>query len=167
MGIRFGELPDARLIARKVSTNRRFLCAAPAYLKKFGYPKVPDDLARHNCIVLRQNDAAYGIWRFARGRKTDTVKVRGALSSNDGEVALTWALDGHGILMRAEWDIAKYLRSGRLQLVLEVYPLPPADIHAVYPERHNLSAKVRVFVEFLVEQFKDKKGGTLEPNSKW
>ncbi len=167
VGIRFGELPDARLIARKVSTNRRFLCAAPAYLKKFGYPKVPDDLARHNCIVLRQNDAAYGIWRFARGRKTDTVKVRGALSSNDGEVALTWALDGHGILMRAEWDIAKYLRSGRLQLVLEEYSLPPADIHAVYPERHNLSAKVRVFVEFLVEQFKDKKGGTLEPNSKW
>ena len=156
VGIRFGELPDARLIARKVSANRRFLCAAPAYLKKFGYPKVPDDLARHNCIVLRQNDAAYGIWRFARGRKTDTVKVRGALSSNDGEVALTWALDGHGILMRAEWDIAKYLRSGRLQLVLEEYSLPPADIHAVYPERHNLSAKVRVFVEFLVAQFQER-----------
>jgi LysR family transcriptional activator of dmlA len=167
VGIRFGELPDARLIARKVSANRRFLCAAPAYLKKFGYPKVPDDLARHNCIVLRQNDAAYGIWRFARGRKTDTVKVRGALSSNDGEVALTWALDGHGILMRAEWDIAKYLRSGRLQLVLEEYSLPPADIHAVYPERHNLSAKVRVFVEFLVAQFQEKTDGTLERDSTW
>ncbi len=167
VGIRFGELPDARLIARKVSANRRFLCAAPAYLKKFGYPKVPDDLARHNCIVLRQNDAAYGIWRFTRGRKTETVKVRGSLSSNDGEVALTWALDGHGILMRAEWDIAKYLRSGRLQLVLEEYSLPPADIHAVYPERHNLSAKVRVFVEFLVAQFQEKKDGTLERDSTW
>ena len=125
VGIRFGELPDARLIARKVSPNRRLLCAAPAYLKKRGVPKVLEDLSRHNCIVLRQNDAAYGTWRFTRGKKSETVKVRGSLSSNDGEVALTWALDGHGILMRAEWDIAKYLRSGRLQLVLEEYCCRP------------------------------------------
>ncbi|MCX7176207.1 MAG: LysR substrate-binding domain-containing protein [Proteobacteria bacterium] len=153
VGIRFGELPDARVVARKIADNRRLICAAPGYLKQFGRPQVPDDLTRHNCLVLRQNDAAYGIWRFSKGRKIDTVKVRGGLSSNDGEVALNWALDGHGILMRSEWDIAKYLRSGRLELLLEDYALPPADIFAIYPEKHNLSAKVRAFVDFLVAHF--------------
>lgn len=167
VGVRFGEPPDARVVARKIASNRRLVCATPAYLKKFGIPKVPDELARHNCIVLRQNDAAYGIWRFTRGRKAETVKVRGALSSNDGEVVLNWALDGHGILIRAEWDLAKYLRSGRLQVVLEEFALPIADIYAVYPERHNLSAKVRVFVEFLLAHFQEKKVGTLERESKW
>lgn len=153
VGIRFGEPPDARLFARKVADNRRLICATPAYFRKFGRPQVPQDLIRHNCIVLRQNDAAYGIWRFTRGRKTEAVKVRGSLSSNDGEVALNWALDGHGVLMRAEWDVAKYLRSGRLELALEDYALPSANIYAVYSEKHNLSAKVRAFVEFLVAYF--------------
>jgi DNA-binding transcriptional LysR family regulator len=164
VGIRFGELPDARLIARRIAPNRRLLCAAPSYLKRSGQPKVPHDLTRHNCIVLRQNDATYGAWQFSRGRHQETVKVRGALSSNDGEVTLNWALDGHGIIMRAEWDIAKYLRSGRLQLVLEEYATAPADIFAVYPERHSMSAKVRAFTDFLVESFREK-NGTAEGKS--
>lgn len=155
VGIRFGELPDARLIARKIASNRRLLCAAPAYLKQHGIPQAPEDLIHHNCIVLRQNDSAYGIWRLTGGRKTETVKIRGALSSNDGEVALGWALKGHGILMRAEWDLAKYLRSGRLQVILPDYALPPADIYAVYPERHSLSARVRAFIDFLIARFGD------------
>jgi DNA-binding transcriptional LysR family regulator len=167
VGIRFGELPDARLIARKIAPNRRLLCAAPAYLKKHGMPKDPHELARHNCIVLRQNDAAYGTWHFTRGRHAETVKVRGTLSSNDGEVTLNWALDGHGITLRAEWDIAKYLRSGRLQLVLEDYATPPADIFAVYPERHHLAAKVRAFTDFLVMSFKEKAGGTIGKPVAW
>ncbi len=153
VAIRFGEVSDATLIARKLAPNRRLLCAAPRYLAQFGRPQVPNDLIRHDCIVLRQNDAAYGIWRFTRGRRTETVKVRGTLSSNDGEVVLNWALDGHGVLTRAEWDIARYLANGRLELLLEEYRLPPADIVAVYPERHHLSAKVRVFIDFLVTRF--------------
>ena len=72
----------------------------------------------------------------------DTVKVRGTLSTNDGEIAVNWALAGHGVLMRAEWDIAKYLRSGRLRQVLENYPTPAADIYAVYPPRHQTAARV-------------------------
>jgi DNA-binding transcriptional LysR family regulator len=153
IGIRFGELPDARLIAKRIAPNRRLLCAAPSYLKKHGTPKTPHELTRHNCIVLRQNDAAYGTWRFTRGRGSETVKVRGTLSSNDGEVALNWVLDGHGIMLRAEWDLLKYLRSGRLQRVLADYAAPPADIYAVYPERHQSSPKVRTFVEFLTNSF--------------
>jgi DNA-binding transcriptional LysR family regulator len=155
VGIRFGEVPDTRVIATKIAPNRRLVCAAPAYLKRFGVPKVPHDLAKFNCIVLRQNEAAYGTWRFTKGRSSETVKVRGTLSSNDGEVALNWALDGHGLMLRAEWDIAKYLRSGRLQIVLEDYASPPADIFAVYPEKHKLSSKVKVFTDFLAASFHD------------
>ena len=153
IGIRFGAVPDARLVARRIAPNRRLICASPMYLKKHGRPQAPAELTRHSCIVLRQNETASGLWQFTRGSRNHVVKVHGQLSSNDGEVVLKWALDGHGILMRAEWDISKYLRSGRLELVLEDYALPPADIFAIYPERHNLSAKVRVFIDFLIERF--------------
>ena len=63
--------------------------------------------------------------------------MRGNLTTNDGEIAVNWALDGHGILMRAEWDIERYLRSGRLVQVLPQYYTPDADIYAVYPQRHQ------------------------------
>ncbi|KNE23570.1 LysR family transcriptional regulator [Achromobacter spanius] len=153
VAIRFGDQPDTSLIARKIAPNRRLVCASPGYLKIHGVPTTPHDLARHQCIVLRQNEDAYSLWRFSKGRRSETVKVRGALSSNDGEVTLTWGLAGLGILQRAEWDLARYLRSGRLVRVLEDYALPQADIYAVFPERHHLSAKVRIFVDFLVGYF--------------
>ena len=92
------------------------------------------------------------MWRLTSGRgaaqRTESVKTRGTLSTNDGEIAVNWALDGHGILMRAEWDIARYLRSGRLVPVLPGYRTPDADIYAVWPQRHQLSARVRAFVDF-------------------
>jgi LysR family transcriptional regulator, transcriptional activator for dmlA len=155
LGIRFGELPDTRLSARKIMSNRRFLCASPAYLKKFGEPRTPHDLTQHRCILHRQNDDAHGIWRLFKGRKTETVKVDGTLSSNDGDVVLNWALDGHGILIRSEWDVAKYLQSGRLQVVLKDYKPAPADLFVFYPSRRNLPAKVRAFIDFLVASFND------------
>lgn len=159
VAIRFGDLPDSRLIARKIAANRRRLCAAPSYLEAFGNPESPKDLMQHNCIVLRQNDAAFGIWRLSRGKQSESVKVRGNLSTNDGEVALNWALEGHGILMRAEWNLASHLSSGRLVEVLSDYETPPADIYAVYLERLNLSAKVSFFIEHLREFFSHKSDG--------
>lgn len=167
VGIRFGELPDSRLIARKIASNRRLLCASPAYLQAFGRPETPKDLMRHNCIVLRQNDAAFGVWRLTRGKQSESIKVRGSLSTNEGEVALNWALDGHGILMRAEWDLAKYLRSGRLEEVLEEYETPPADIYAVYLERLNLSAKVSFFVDHLRDFFQRSVDGQSDSRAPW
>ena len=151
--IRFGEPPDARVIARRIAANRRLICAAPAYLARHGTPRVPADLAQHNCIGIRQGDEAYGIWHLASGRRAETVKVRGNLATNDGEIAVSWALAGHGILMRAEWDIARYLRSGRLVQVLEHWQTPPADIYAVSPQRHQTAARVRAFVDFVVATF--------------
>jgi LysR family transcriptional regulator, transcriptional activator for dmlA len=147
--VRFGEPPDARVIARKVAANRRLLCAAPAYLARHGTPRTPADLARHNCISIHHGDDAYGLWRLSSGRRSAAVKVSGSMSTNDGDIAVAWALDGHGILMRAEWDIARYLRSGRLRQVLENYATPPADIYAVYPQRHQTSRRVTAFVDLL------------------
>jgi LysR family transcriptional regulator, transcriptional activator for dmlA len=151
--IRFGVPPDARVIARHIAPNRRLLCASPAYLARHGMPKVPNDLTKHNCIGIRQGEEAYGVWRLASGRGrsagTEAVKTRGNLTTNDGEIAVNWALDGHGILMRAEWDIERYLRNGRLVQVLPQYHTPDADIHAVYPQRHQMAARVRAFVDFV------------------
>jgi LysR family transcriptional activator of dmlA len=155
--VRFGAPPDSRVIARNIGANRRLLCASPAYLARHGTPKVPNDLTRHNCIGIRQGEEAYGVWRLAsgkgRGAKTEAVKTRGNLATNDGEIAVNWALDGHGILMRAEWDIARHLRSGRLVQVLPQCFTPDADIYAVYPQRHQLAARVRAFVDFLTAAF--------------
>ncbi|TBW10285.1 LysR family transcriptional regulator [Azotobacter chroococcum subsp. isscasi] len=167
VAIRFGELPDSRLIARRIAANRRLLCASPTYLQAFGRPETPKDLTRHNCIVLRQNDAAFGVWRLSRGKQSESIKVRGSLSTNEGEVALNWALEGHGILMRAEWDLAKYLRSGRLEEVLAEYETPPADIYAVYLERLNLSAKVSFFVDHLREVFQRGVDGQSDSRAPW
>jgi LysR family transcriptional activator of dmlA len=151
--VRFGEPPDGRVVARRVGTNRRLLCAAPSYLKAHGQPRVPNDLTRHNCIGIRQGDEAYGLWRLTTGTggkaRTESVKTRGTLTTNDGEIAVNWALDGHGILMRAEWDVERHLRSGRLVEVLENYRTPEADIYAVYPQRLQLSTRVRAFVDAL------------------
>jgi LysR family transcriptional regulator, transcriptional activator for dmlA len=155
VNIRFGAPPDSRVIARLIARNRRLLCASPAYLAKHGEPKAPADLARHACIGIRQGDEAYGLWRLtpARGRqpRAEAVKTRGNLSTNDGEIAVMWALDGHGILMRAEWDIARHLKSGRLVPVLPGWSTPDADIYAVWPQRHQHSLRVRAFVDFVVD----------------
>ena len=151
--IRFGELPDTRVVARRIAANRRLICAAPAYLERHGTPKTPAELATHNCIGIRQGDESYGTWQLSAGSKTESFKVRGNLSTNDGEIAVNWALAGHGLLLRAEWDVAKYLRSGRLVQVLNTYQTPPADIYATYPQRHQTAARVRAFVDFLVVKF--------------
>ena len=151
--IRFGAPPDTRVVARRIAPNRRLLCASPAYLARRGTPRTPQDLTHHNCIGIRQGEEAYGVWRLASGRgkgtKTEAVKTRGNLTTNDGEIAVNWALDGHGILMRAEWDIERYLRNGRLVQVLPQYSTPDADIHAVYPQRHRMASRVRAFVDFV------------------
>jgi LysR family transcriptional regulator, transcriptional activator for dmlA len=151
--VRFGEPPEGRVIARRLAPNRRLLCASPAYLAKRGTPTTARDLAKHSCISIRQGDEAYGVWRLTneRGasRNTESLRVGGNLTTNDGEIAVRWALDGHGILMRAEWDIKEYLEDGRLVLVLPDYATPEADIYAVYAQRHQLSTRIRAFVDFL------------------
>ncbi|WP_404994362.1 LysR substrate-binding domain-containing protein [Cupriavidus pauculus] len=155
--VRFGEPPDARIVARKLAPNRRLLVASPRYLREHGTPQTPADLHRHNCIGIRQGSDAYGVWRLTpvKGAKarTESIHVRGRLTTNDGEIAVNWALQGHGIVLRAEWDVDRYLRSGRLVQVLPQFATPEANIYAVYQQRHQLSSRIRLFVEYLAEKF--------------
>ena len=157
---RFGNPPDSRSIARFIAANKRVVVASPAYLKKFGTPKTPMDLVKHNCIGIRQGDEAYGLWRFttAKGKvkeqQTESVKVRGNLTTNDGGVALNWALDGHGVLLRAQWDVEKYVKAGKLVQLLPNYNSPDADIYAIYAERHRTSVRVKALIDFVAEAFK-------------
>jgi len=151
--IRFGEPPDTRVVARRLALNRRLLCAAPSYIASHGMPASARDLAKHSCIGIRQGDEAYGVWRLTSGRgaarKTETVRINGNLPTNDGELAVQWALGGHGILMRAEGGIDEYLADGRLVAVLPGYDTPSADIYAVYAQRFQMSTRIRAFVDFL------------------
>lgn len=161
--LRLGELPDARLTARLLARNRRVLCAAPAYLRRAGEPASPRELAQHACLFIRESEETFGTWHLRAGARTETVKVRGPLASNDGECVMGWALDGHGILMRSMWEAASMLRTGRLRPVLSEWSLPPADIYAVFPTRSHLSAKTRALVDFLLADFElhrtDEDGG--------
>lgn len=157
IAIRFGPPPDARILARRIAVNQRLLCAAPDYLAAHGTPASPAELTRHRCIVIRENERAFNHWQLTDGQTETMVKVKSALAVNHGEIAVDWALAGHGIVLRSEWDIAGELRAGRLVRVLPTWSGRSADIHAVYPQRHLLSAKVRVFLDFLSERFAEQR----------
>jgi len=152
--IHFGNLPDTRLTSRILLLNKRILCASPKYLQRNGSPQTPKDLVNHQCIFLRESSEIFGTWHLHAGTKHESIKVRGQLTTNDGESATAWALEGHGILMRSIWEIEPHLKSGRLQQILSDWELPTANISLVLPAKKNMSAAVRALVDFLVETFK-------------
>lgn len=123
------------------------------YLERHGTPASLADLANHRCIVHRQNDEAHGVWRLEHEGHAVSVKVQGALSINDGDIVLGRAFDGRGILVRSVWDLAKYVDSGRLRIVLPGYVQHEADLFVVYPSKRRHSARARAVVDFLAEQF--------------
>ena len=149
--IKFGEPTATRNVMALLLRNRRVLIASPEYLRAHGRPKRLSDLEDHACIALRQEHAAYDVWRFG---DDDSVRIRSGLSTNDGEIAVSWVLGGHGIMLRSEWDIARHVRAGRLEVVLPRHAMR-ADIFAVYPERLNLSAKVRMFIDILRDRIRE------------
>ena len=159
--VRFGPPPDTRAVARLLARNRRIVCASPGYLKRHGEPKTPQELSKHNCIGIRQGDE-YGVWRFTHARPKgkaaaesgeQNVRIRGNLTTNDGGVAVSWALAGSGILLRAEWDVKDYIEKGRLVRLLPGYDTPDADIYAVYPQQHRATTRVKAFVDYLAASF--------------
>lgn len=155
ISVRIGEAPDSRLTARKLACNRRILCASPSYLEREGEPASPRELQQHACIVLRENNDTFGTWHLNNGARQETIKVRGPVSSNDGDCTVMWALNNRGILLRSEWDVASYIRSGELRTVLPDWKLPPADIYLVFQTKANLSAKNRALIDFMVEWFEE------------
>ncbi|MGM3172892.1 LysR substrate-binding domain-containing protein [Dickeya lacustris] len=150
--IRFGAPPDSRLVAHRLLHNPRLLCAAPHYLAAHGTPTTVAELAGHNCLVLRQYESDYGLWRFYRHGQELTHRAFGNLSANDGEVIMRYALDGHGIILRSWWDAHPWLASGKLVALLTDYTLPEADIYAVYQQRRHVPARISAFVSWLKQQ---------------
>ncbi|MFY3386808.1 LysR family transcriptional regulator [Paracidovorax sp. MALMAid1276] len=158
LDVRVGDEIAPHLIARRLADNRRVLCAAPAYLARHGPPRAPADLASHDCLVIKERDHPFGVWRLRSGAVETVVKVRGPLSANNGEMAVQWAVDGRGIVLRSLWDVGAHLRAGRLVQVLPDWQ-QEANVWAVYPTRLERSAKVRVCVEFLQEVFRQGDAG--------
>lgn len=154
IGIRIGMPPDSRQVARRLLANRRILCAAPSYLKKAPRLDVPADLTAHACLIVREIDSDYGVWRFERGGQVHNVRVAGRLSSNDGEAVHRLALDGHGIMLRSWWDAHEALARGDLVELLPGWRNTGADIYAVYAHRRHIPARVRACVAFLLEGMK-------------
>ncbi|MFS2159397.1 LysR substrate-binding domain-containing protein [Pseudomonas sp. Pseusp122] len=151
--IRVGDDIPGQHIGRQLVSNRRILCAAPDYLQRRGTPQTLAELEQHDCLVLKERDNAFGIWQMECGDQHDSVRVRGPLSSNSGEIVLQWALDGRGVLLRSMWDVKPLLEQGRLVQILPDYT-QSANVWAVYPTRLANSGKLRVCVEFLQEHFR-------------
>ncbi|MGF6779804.1 LysR substrate-binding domain-containing protein [Paraburkholderia sp. GAS334] len=152
LDIRIGDDIASQLIARRLAENHRVLCASPAYLAQHGTPRQLADLPAHACLVIKERDHPFGVWRLTVRGETVSIKVRGPLSTNHGEVAVQWALAGRGIVLRSLWDVRPLLESGALVQVLPD-ATQPANVWAVYPARVASSAKVRVCVDFLAEEF--------------
>jgi DNA-binding transcriptional LysR family regulator len=149
LGIRIGGELDPNYVATKLAANRRVVCGTPAYFRRHGAPKDLDDLARHNCLAFNLQGGQQRGWLFQRGGQQVTVRVRGNLDCNDGELLHRWALEGLGIAWRSTWEIAPELDRGELVTVLDEHALPDYDIHAVYPQHRDVPARLRLFVAFL------------------
>ena len=148
LDVRIGDSIPPQLVARKLMDNHRILCASPAYIARQGMPKTLPELAGHQCLAIKERDHPLGTWRLHGRHGEETVRVSGALSTNHGEIALRWAVEGAGIVLRSQWDARNYIEDGSLVQVLPEYT-QPASVWAVYPQRLSGSGRVRVCVEFL------------------
>lgn len=155
IGVRVGEPPDSRLVARRILASRRILCAAPALAARLPALRSPADLSALPCLLLRENDSDFAVWRFQRHDAPEVeqaVKVAGPLASNDGEVVMRLALDGHGIVLRSWWDVHEHLAGGRLSPLLPEWQGVRADFHAVYRQHRHVPARIRAFVAYLEQE---------------
>ncbi|MEX5747390.1 LysR substrate-binding domain-containing protein [Massilia sp. X63] len=152
LDVRIGDDIPPQLVARKLMDNHRILCASPGYIAQHGMPASLQELAGHQCLAIKEREHPFGSWRL-RGRdgEEETVRVSGALSTNHGEIALRWAVEGAGIVLRSLWDARSYLDAGSLVQVLPAYT-QPASVWAVYPQRLAGSGRVQVCVDFLRRQ---------------
>ena len=144
------------VIARKIATVSRVLCASPSYLARRGTPGTPDQLAAHSCLRLARRNQLLDRWRFAKGSDAACeVKGGGALSSGDGGVLREWALAGEGISLEASWDVADDLRAGRLVEILPSYRSAALDLYAAFGPTKPSPPRIRLFVDHLVKAICD------------
>ena len=153
VAIRIGRLQDSSLFARRIAPCRQVVCASPTYLDKRGTPERPEDLLGHNCILYSLTSAPRE-WRFTGpDGESMVVPVSGSMHSNNGLVNRAAAIAGAGVVLLPTFYIGDELRSGQLKPILCDFKPPEIAVHAVYPERRNLTPKVRAFVDFLAATF--------------
>ena len=152
LDIRIGDDIAPNLIARKLATNYRVLCASPEFVAQHGTPKQLNDLSTLPCLVIIVRVHPFGIWEMRNKEGVHSFKVTGPLSSNHGEVVHQWCVDGQGIALRSWWDVCDNIASGHLVHILPDY-YQPANIWAVYVSRLATSAKIRITVEYLRRYF--------------
>lgn len=153
VAVRIGALTDTSLIARRIRDYDRLVLASPDYWRQHGMPKHPSELSEHNCLTYayfasgrtwRMNDPAGG---------EISVRVGGSINANNGEVLLRAAEAGIGIIQSPSFICDEAIAAGKLVPALQEFGFEPVGLHAVFPHARNLSTKVRVFVDFLVETF--------------
>lgn len=158
LAIRIGKLQDSSLIAKPLCINKRLLCAAPEYLAKFGAPKRLEDLHEHRCIVQRHRQGVTNTWNFldqGKSKESLNIHVNGYFITNSGEGIRQASLAGLGISNHSFWHVKEDLYSGKLVQVLPDFTVEPTAIYAVIPNKKLISYKVKVFIEYLQDYFKE------------
>lgn len=156
LAVRIGALDDSTLVARPLAPNRRVLVASPDYLAQRGVPQLPADLEAHDCLVLTGAQGRQDQWTLGDGHGGETtVRVRGRIESNFGELLRDAAVAGRGIALHSTWHVAGDLRAGRLQQVLPDFPLATTGIWAVMPQRRLVPPRARALVDFLAKRLGD------------
>ncbi|WP_181699445.1 LysR family transcriptional regulator [Chthonobacter albigriseus] len=146
LAIRIGALADSSLVVRRLAPNHRMLCATPGYLERHGVPERLSDLETHVCLAAAHQDP----WRLEGPAGEVAVHASGAIQTNSSEVIRELCLAGVGIALRSTWDVGPDLSAGRLKVVLPQFRgSRHVAVHAVYPSRRFLPAKVRLFIDFL------------------
>ena len=166
VGVRAGSVPDANIVVRKLADVPRVVCAAPAYIERQGEPAAPDDLVGHDCISFRLASTGRLMkWEFRRDGDPFAIEVRGSLVLNDMLAVCDAAVAGLGLAQLPTYLATPYLRDGRLQPVLIDFAPPEIAFFVHYPARRLQPARVRVFVDFLVDRLAGHPDLTFDPRS--
>ncbi|MEM8798403.1 MAG: LysR family transcriptional regulator [Pseudomonadota bacterium] len=155
VAIRFGDLADSTLVARKIGRSPRMVVASPAYLEREGTPNVPADLANHKVVVGPSGMGPAG-WNFTRNGKALSVRVEGQVTVTVNEAATAAALSGLGIITTSYWGCRSEIESGKLVQLLPEWEIGFADVNAVLAGGRNAKPSARAFTDYLVKSFRDR-----------
>ncbi|WP_299986093.1 LysR family transcriptional regulator [uncultured Ruegeria sp.] len=149
LAVRFGDITDSALRIRNLGSYQRFVCAAPSYLATYGAPERPEDLANHNCLVMRFGGSLDNVWEFGAGRERQLVPVKGNQIVNDGSLIRSWALAGHGIVLKSELDVGDDVRAGKLVVLLGDFLPPPKPLQMMFPPSRAQPRRVAELAQYL------------------
>jgi DNA-binding transcriptional LysR family regulator len=155
VALRIGLLPDSSLIATRLGSVRRVVCASPDYLAANGIPETLDDLSRHSVISL-EGVSSTSSWSFRSGGVETTVTFRARLSVNTIDAAIAAGLAGAGLIRALSYQVVDYVRSHRMTIVLDAFEPPPPPVHLVYDARDRLPLKLRAFIDYVVPPLRER-----------